>query len=84
MATQHTIEVPTSYGPRIVAVTPDMFGQWTGRRFRDGEEWHAPVLHRDHSPYTGARACDCDVCQAFVDPTCKPHSMAVRGPRRTP
>ena len=66
---------------RVLAATPGTFAQWTGRRYLDGVEWHGPVLHKDRRPYTGARVCPCVLCQEFVAPSCRPGSVAIKGPR---
>lgn len=42
---------------------------WTGRRRRDGDDYHGQIFYMDSGlPYTGARACSCSTCQSSVDP----------------
>jgi hypothetical protein len=82
MATQLQIAM---HDGRKFAVTPGMFASWTGRRFKDGEEYHGAVVVRDRNgdghPYTGSRVCDCALCQEFVVADCKPDAVALRGPK---
>jgi len=81
--TKHAIEVIVGGEPKCSAVSPGIFSEWTGRRYLDAVEHHAPVMHRDGTAYTGARRCDCAVCQEYVEPSCRPNATAVRGPRRS-
>jgi len=41
---------------------PEIFDRWTGRRYIDGEEYHAPLMSRGR-PYPGKRTCPCAVCR---------------------
>jgi hypothetical protein len=54
---------------RLLLSTPGMFADWTGRRYWDGEEYHAPIVSkRTGKAYDGRRECKCKVCQAHVNP----------------
>lgn len=61
----------TLKGVRVL-VTEPVWRSWTGRRYKNGTEYHGPVyvLGKDVL-YTGARLCSCKVCQADVQPRFK-------------
>lgn len=54
---------------RWFLVDSKTWGSWTGRRRRDGEDFHGEIFYLGSDrPYDGARACPCPTCQSSVKP----------------
>lgn len=54
---------------RWFLVDENTWRSWTGRRRKDGEDFHGKVFYLDSThPYAGRRSCPCSTCQSTVDP----------------
>lgn len=52
-----------------VLVPKNIWDSWTGRRYKNGSEYHGPVhILGSGKLYTGSRFCGCVTCQADVAP----------------